>query len=155
MRDVLNMAHHRAAIAFGMIVLVRGETIVNHHDDADVQMLRQALDEGSLLRVCFAQIARTAVAQCVAPLGGHGQVFIAWTFLPNQLMIFNGDTALERLPVVHANQAHRHRVQHLIAEHQSTELLRQFAQPCESVLMRDVGQCFGDGGALLRLQCGR
>ena len=72
--------------------------------------------------------------------------------MPHQLIVFNRYAALKSHAVIHADQTHRHGIEHFVTNHQSDKCVRQFAEPFDLMRVLNGAQCVVDGRVLLRLQ---
>ena len=116
-----------------------GETVVQQKHRAGLQPVGQGAHKGLGLRMDLGQVVVAARHVEWRPQGGR-------LIGRNKHTALNGDTALLPDAVHTGQQLHRHGVQHLVADHHTLHLSRQFADPLHG--LAPGGQAL----ALVRLQ---
>ena len=129
--QVALVAHHRAHVALGVVVLVFAKAVVQQEGRAPLQPVGQHADEAFALGVDFGQVVlrafdidrRAQVGRAVGPgktavFGHHHAALMPHTAL---------------LTAVARQQLHGHGVQHFIAHHHTAKLFGQGIYPAQLV----------------------
>ena len=125
-RLVRLVAHHRAHMALGVVVLTLGKTVVQQKHSAPAQAVGQGADEGFGLGVDFGQVV-------VRAFNVHRRAQVGGPVGPGELVTVPHHAPLMPNPFQPHQQLHRHGVQHLVTHHHAVKTIRQCIDPTHPV----------------------